>query len=140
VLSEEGVPREGDRLREIAIQRGVPSESIIVALDVRNTAAEADALTGFAKLLNWKRVLLVTSASHMPRAMRLFRKCPAEVIPVPVGFQSPAPGQPPTDAGLTRYLPQAEALAHSERGLREYLGILLYSISFHEPRTSRQTH
>jgi uncharacterized SAM-binding protein YcdF (DUF218 family) len=105
---------------------------------VRNTAAEADALAGFAALLHWKRVLLVTSAFHMPRAMRLFRGCPAEVIPVPVGFQSPAPGQPPADAGLTRYLPQSEALAHSERGLREYLGILVYSVSPHEPRTSRQ--
>ena len=133
-----GVPSQGDRLREIAIQRGVPAESILIASDVRNTAAEAGALNEFAARLHWKRVLLVTSAFHMPRAMRLFRECPAEVVPVPVGFQSPAPGQPPTDEGLTRYLPQAEALAHSERGLREYLGILVYSLSPHEPRPSHQ--
>jgi len=136
VLSAEGPPRPGlppagDRLREIAIRRGVPAESIVVTATVRNTAAEETSLAAFAVRFHWKRVLLVTSANHMPRAMLLFRHCPAEVIPVPVDYQSSAPGQPASDSGLARYLPQAEALAQSERALREYLGILFYSVSRH---------
>ena len=98
---------------------------------MRNTAAEETSLAAFAVRFHWKRVLLVTSANHMPRAMLLFRHCPAEVIPVPVDYQSSAPGQPASDSGLARYLPQAEALAQSERALREYLGIMFYSVSRH---------
>jgi uncharacterized SAM-binding protein YcdF (DUF218 family) len=135
VLSAEGprpgLPTAGDRLREIAIRRGVPAESIIVTPIVRNTASEASALAAFAVRFHWKRVLLVTSANHMPRAMLLFRQCPAEVIPVPVDYQSPAPGQPSSDAGLGLFLPQAEALLQSERALREYLGIMFYSVLRH---------
>jgi uncharacterized SAM-binding protein YcdF (DUF218 family) len=136
VLSAEGPPRPGlpsagDRLREIAIHRGVPAESILVTPIVRNTASEESALASFAVRFHWKRVLLVTSAAHMPRAMLLFRHCPAEVIPVTVAFQSSAPRQPSDDSALARYLPQAEALAQSERALREYLGIMFYSVSRH---------
>ena len=123
-----GEPGDGARLREIAIQRGVPPESVIVTREVLNTATEADALTELASRLHWKRVLLVTSAFHMPRAMRLFRKCPAEVVPVPVDYQTPAAGMPSGSAGLDQYLPQAEALFRSERAVREYWGILFYSV------------
>jgi uncharacterized SAM-binding protein YcdF (DUF218 family) len=67
----------------------------------------------------------------MPRAMLFFRQCPAEVIPVPVAFQSPAYGHPSSDARLGLFLPQAEALEQSERPLREYLGIMFYAVSRH---------
>lgn len=124
-----GIPTDGDRLKEIAIQRGIPGESIMITVGVRNTAAEAAALAVFAARLHWKHVLLVTSASHMPRAMRLFRQCPAEIVPVPVAYQTPARGVPSADFGLAGLLPQAEALAISERALREYLGLLFYLVS-----------
>jgi uncharacterized SAM-binding protein YcdF (DUF218 family) len=131
-----GDPGEGARLREIALQRGVPPDSIIVTRETMNTAAEADALNELAARLHWKRVLLVTSAFHMPRAMRLFRGCAAEIVPAPTDFQTSAPGMPSGSAGLDRYLPQAEALFLSERAVREHLGILFYSIVRHEPRKS----
>lgn len=122
---------EGARLREIAIQRGLPPASIILTGQAPNTAAEAAALSQIAACLKWKRVLVVTSAVHMPRAMRLFRHCPAEIVPVPVNFLTPAPGQPQRSASVDPYLPHAEALFRSERALREYLGILFYSVVDH---------
>jgi uncharacterized SAM-binding protein YcdF (DUF218 family) len=130
---------EGARLKEIALQRGVPPDSIIVTRETLNTAAEAEALAELAARLHWKRVLLVTSAYHMPRAMRLFRDCPAEIVPVPVNFQTFDPGQPSDNGSLDHYVPQSEALFRSEQALREYLGILFYSLVRHEPVKSRQT-
>ncbi|MGA2119301.1 MAG: YdcF family protein [Bryobacteraceae bacterium] len=127
---------EGVRLREIAIQRGVPPESVIVTRETLNTADEAGALTQLVARLHWRRILLVTSAFHMPRAMRLFRECPAEIVPVPVNYLTPDPRMA---LEMDQYLPQAEALFRSERALREYLGILYYSVVRHEPRASRQT-
>jgi uncharacterized SAM-binding protein YcdF (DUF218 family) len=118
---------EGELLRRVAVQRGVPNAAIIVIPDADNTAAEADALSEIAAAKHWKRVLLVTSAFHMPRAMRLARRCSAETVPVPVGYQTrddkPAGG----GAEFIYFLPGAEALFQSERALREYLGIAFYS-------------
>jgi uncharacterized SAM-binding protein YcdF (DUF218 family) len=137
-LNDSGQITQGVRFREIALLRGVPSESIIVTRETINTAAEADALSELASRFNWKRVLLVTSAYHMPRAMLLFRDCPAEIVPVPVNFQS-VPAGMASDFQLGDYLPNAEALFHSERACREYLGIAFYS-AFRRSGKPRQAH
>ena len=137
-LNDSGQITQGVRFKEIALRRGVPAESVIVTRETINTAAEADALTELASQFNWKRVLLVTSAYHMPRAMLLFRDCPAEIVPVPVNFQSVSAG---TTSGfqIADYLPNAEALFHSERACHEYLGIAVYSV-FRRSGRSRQAH
>jgi uncharacterized SAM-binding protein YcdF (DUF218 family) len=127
---------EGARLKEIAIRRGVPSEAVIVTRETLNTASEAKALAELSVRLHWKRVLLVTSAFHMPRAMRLFRDSAGEVIPVPVNYQTSVPGLPLSSAALDQYLPQAEALLRSERALREYLGLIFYSLGRNKPESS----
>lgn len=124
---------EGERLKEIALSRGVPAQSIILTGRTINTAMEADALCDIAARMHWKRVLLVTSAFHMPRAMRLFRGCQAEIVPVPVDYQTSHSAALAHNRGLDRYLPQAEALSQSERALREYVGLLFYAVV---PRSS----
>jgi uncharacterized SAM-binding protein YcdF (DUF218 family) len=135
-LSDSGELRQGVRFRDIALQRGVPPESIIVTRETPNTAAEADAIAELATRLRWKRILLVTSAYHMPRAMLLFRDCPAEIIPVPVNYMS-RPRGAPSGRSLDEYLPHAESLFESERALREYLGMLFYSAV---PRSGTPIH
>jgi len=119
-----GVPAEGEVLRQAAISRGVPAGDLLMTRETPNTAAEADALREIATARHWRRVLVVTSANHMWRAMRLFRTCPVEIIPVPVDYQS---GPPSAPASIGDVLPQAGALAQSERALREYLGVLFYA-------------
>jgi len=119
---------EGARLKEIAVNEGVPEQSIIVTGKTINTAEESAALCGLAARMRWKRVLLVTSAFHMPRAMRLFRGCPAEIVAVPVDYSTPEANGWTGNGDFDRFLPQAEALYHSERALREYLGMAFYAI------------
>jgi uncharacterized SAM-binding protein YcdF (DUF218 family) len=122
------LPDEGDHLKLEAIARGIPGSSIIVTQPAANTQEEANALCGLVQRNRWKRVLLVTSAFHMPRAMYLSRKCSAELIPVPVAYQTPGPGSW-VYARPDYYVPRAKALAVSELALREYIGLFFYRIA-----------
>jgi uncharacterized SAM-binding protein YcdF (DUF218 family) len=122
-----GGPDEGEFLRNEAVERGVPEEQIVVTPTTMNTEAEAKDLCQLVISKHWKQVLIVTSAYHMPRAMRLTRNCRAERIPVPVAYQTSEPGMSWAYRRPEYYLPQAEALRISERAIREYVGMMFYA-------------
>jgi len=72
-----------------------------------------------------KRILLVTSAMHMPRAMAIFNTSGLEVIPVPANRlinQS-------TTRIKNRWIPNAISLGGSSRALREHLGLLYFKLT-----------
>ncbi|WP_158971619.1 YdcF family protein [Paraglaciecola sp. L3A3] len=94
---------------------GVKSQDIITASQGRNTQAEAVAL---APLLKGKRISLVTSASHMPRAVQYFEEQGLEVVPIPVEHMSNRKIEPMLG------LPNARSLYRSERAIHEYLGLI----------------
>ena len=66
-----------------------------------------------------RRIVLVTQAFHMPRAVRLFRAAGLEVIPAPTHFK--AGGLAPVT--VTDFLPRASALHNSFYAQHEWLGI-----------------
>jgi uncharacterized SAM-binding protein YcdF (DUF218 family) len=66
----------------------------------------------------------------MPRAMRLSAHCLADLTPVPVAYETPDPSTSWAYKRPEYYVPQAQALFLSERALREYLGLFVYSV-FH---------
>ena len=123
---------EGDVLAEYAKAMGVPDGQILKTPRVTNTAEEAQAvatlLRGRFSGPTWRggapRILLVTSAFHMPRARMLFERAGMSVIPFPVDFKVPAGG---TLSVLT-FLPTAGALAQTESAMREWYGRLFYLV------------
>lgn len=100
---------------ELARGLGVPEESLLMSDRALDTAAEAGAV---AKLLGKTPFILVTSAYHMPRAMRLMRRAGANPIPAPTGQRSGAGHH--LWFGL---LPSSGGLASTERAIHEYLGL-----------------
>src|SRR5215813_14898134 len=72
-------PPEGEVLKEYALQLGVPAGRIILTSNVENTEDEAREVRKY--LGSAKKVILVTSAFHMPRAVALFVPHGLEVIP-----------------------------------------------------------
>ncbi len=123
---------EGDVLAGYAKAMGVPEGQIVKTPPVMNTAEEAQAV---ATLLRsrlsgpaWRggppRVLLVTSAFHMPRARRLFERAGVSVIPFPVDFKVSAGG---ALSGLD-FLPTGAALRQTEMAMREGYGRLFYFV------------
>ncbi len=67
----------------------VPLKSEIHSLGVcSDTHDEALKVAALMKQRGFKKALLVTSASHMPRTLSVFRKVGVEVIPVPCNYLS----------------------------------------------------
>lgn len=121
---------EGEILTEYAKALGVPSKNIVTTGVVVNTAEEAQAV---AALLAQQhavgaaqgvppRILLVTSAFHMPRAQRLFERAGLKVAPFPVDFKVSAG----VELGVLDFLPSAGAMARTEMAWREMYGRLYY--------------
>lgn len=73
-----------------------------------------------------KRIILVTTGWHMPRAAWLFRQVGVECTIFPVDFRRDRT-RPTT---LLDFLPRADALWDTETALREISGYLFYRL-FH---------
>ena len=117
-----GDKTEGDYLKDEAVLLGVPKEHIYVTREVQNTAQEANAVRALLKDKNSK-IILVTSAYHMPRASKLFEANKLNVTPFPVDFKS-------TNKKLTimSFIPSTGGLDATFTALREFLGRLYYRI------------
>lgn len=113
-------------------QWGCPGGQIVKTPRVTTTAEEAGAvaslLRGRLSGPTWRggvpRILLVTSAYHMPRARRLFERAGMFVIPFPVDFQVSAGGA----LTVLAFLPTAAALQQTELAMREGYGRLFYFV------------
>lgn len=134
-------PPEAESAARLALALGVPPQRLLRNLGPgpegpRNTGEEAEALAALARRRGWRSLLLVTSASHLPRALATFqRRLPADLdlhlIPVACDYLLPArghSGQLTPASLLLDLLPSAEALAGTTLALREHAGLLVYRL------------
>ena len=103
---------------------GVPEEAILMEERARNTFENATFSKPLLEARGARRVLLVTSATHMARSVAIFRRAGMEVIPVPTdyltGWMDPNP--------LMGLIPDAKALALSGVATHEWMGLLVYRL------------
>jgi uncharacterized SAM-binding protein YcdF (DUF218 family) len=102
---------------ELARDLGIAEENMRVMADPLDTASEAKEI---AASLGAQPFVLVTSASHMPRAMKLFSAAGAHPIPAPVAPRVSERGR----WSWRTVLPGSGALRKSEQAVHEYLGLL----------------
>ncbi len=78
-----------EEMNEMLQRFGVPSDSVITERASSNTREHARNLQSVFRRHGFNRVLLVTSAMHMPRALAVFQKaCPAvEFVPAPTDYR-----------------------------------------------------
>ena len=124
---------EGEILIEQARLLGIPEEAMMTTRKVSNTAEEA---LGVSQVLCERihkvgnlslprpRILLVTSAYHMPRARLIFEKAGMEVTPFPVDFRRPLS----MSASFTDLVPNSGALGGSDVAIRELYGRWYYQL------------
>jgi uncharacterized SAM-binding protein YcdF (DUF218 family) len=115
---------EGEYLFEVAIKGGVAKESIILTKNVENTDQEAQSVKNLLKDKKSK-IILVTSAFHMPRALKVFEAAGVSVIPFPVDFRS----------GVGKFtvmhlIPSARALRDTSFFVREMIGRIYYNLKY----------
>jgi uncharacterized SAM-binding protein YcdF (DUF218 family) len=107
---------EGKGFQRLAIALGVDKQRIILEEKSRTTRDQA---VNIKKIIGNDRQVLVTSASHMPRAMSMFQKEEMDPIPAPTDhrvLKNPSPV-------YMRLIPNADALVKSKRSFYEYLGL-----------------
>lgn len=128
-----GTPPEAEMMASVLGIMGVPKEALWLESRSRNTEENA---TESRKLLDQQGVhaiMLVTSALHMPRAVRLFAQQGLQVIPAPTDFMVTDDDwryytQPSLDVQLMNLLPSAADLDLTSRAIKELLGALFYQI------------
>lgn len=134
ILSGGGINRygesspEADDMAEIVEAMGVPRSALILERESLNTYQNAVKTKEILDARGIDQVLLVTSAVHMPRSLKIFRKQGIDVIPAPTDFIAAPPleSQQTFHSTVVRSLPQAENLQQVTRVLKEYIGIVVY--------------
>ena len=103
---------------QAAREMGVSAERILTLDTPLDTAQEAYAAC--AVLGAGRRLVLVTSAAHMPRAMRHFQRVGLDPIPAPTQHLT---GRSQRHS-LLDWLPSSGDLEKTEQAWHEYLGLL----------------
>lgn len=101
---------------------GVDGNSLMVLDRSLTTAAEARSV---AAAIGSQPFLLITSAWHMPRAMRLMDRAGAHAIPLPTGRQTGVP----CESYWVCLLPSSLGLIRTGRALHEYVGLAAMALN-----------
>ncbi|MFT3926212.1 MAG: YdcF family protein [Myxococcales bacterium] len=112
---------EADLMAKLLTEWGVPRDRLLLDRDSLNTRENALGVQRIVERHGLRRLLLVTSAFHMQRALDCFRALGLEPDVLPCDFQAPG-----TAGWFWTLAPRAGTLAVSEIALRELLGRLVY--------------
>ena len=111
-------------MKRWAVRLGVPESAIKIDTEARNTYENA---TGTKRLLGPASILLVSSASHLPRAVPVFTKQGFRVTPVPCDYVSQnLPQESWDDVKPFHVIPNDIALQHTREAVAEVAGIVIY--------------
>ncbi len=117
------VPSEAEVMAALLTELGVDPARLDLEGQSRNTAGNAELSLALVKPKPGQHWLLVTSASHMPRAMAAFERAGwTGLIAWPVDFSTPPGGRGRTwDLALNLY--------YLNRAVKEYVGIIAYAVA-----------
>jgi uncharacterized SAM-binding protein YcdF (DUF218 family) len=122
-----------EEMTELLLLIGVPETAIWPQNKSQNTYEDALYSAQMLKEKQITEVILVTSAMHMPRAKALFENQGISVIAAPTDYTVTQQNwdsvfHPTLGEGLINLLPNTSALGLTTNVLKEYLGMLIYSL------------
>lgn len=131
VVNTPDAPTEAATTAVLLEMLGVPAEAIWEEDASRNTYENGLYSQEILVKEGIHTILLVTSATHMPRSVGIFEKLGVEVIPAPADFNiTQADWEFEFRGGpeiiLFNFLPQPAALNLTSIALKEYVGIAVY--------------
>ena len=118
----------------LLVDLGVPRAAITCFPDPRNTEEEAREYLKHFESVGYEaaseggrpRILLVTSAWHMPRAKMLFERKAFEVVPAPTDYEMHCVAERPLEFG--DFFPSADAMARNGWAIKEWVARLGYAV------------
>jgi uncharacterized SAM-binding protein YcdF (DUF218 family) len=108
---------DGESMQALAVSLGVNPADILVDKDSPDTETQALVVR---QMVGDDTVILVTSASHLPRSVGLFKKAGVRVLPAPAHYLV----QTDAKASPTDVFPGSGNVLQAERVVYEYLGIV----------------
>ncbi len=126
-------PSPTEEMADILEMLGVPRDAMIFESTSRNTYENATHTRVILEQMDVNRVILVTSADHMPRSVALFEHQGIDVIPAPTDFTVTENNWEQLFHGsvgsqLLNLIPNSENLSLTTGALKEYLGIIIYRL------------
>jgi len=118
LLPDPTQPGEAEATRKLLSDLGLDPARVSFEGKSRNTFENAEFSKALAQPQPGQTWLLVTSASHMPRTVGVFRRCGWPVVPWPVSYKS--------SHEYTANL--AEHLRHLEWAIHEWIGLFAYRL------------
>ena len=121
------------QMAEILEMMAIPSEALWLEERSRNTYENALYSAEILHQEGIQQILLVTSASHMPRSVGVFEAQGFDVVPLPTDFvvtKSPQEmtGKINLETVLLGLVPSVDNMALTTRMLKEYIGIFVYKM------------
>lgn len=113
---------------------GVPEDALILQDKSENTEQDAMYSCKIIQEQGFEKVILVTSAFHMPRSVALFEAQGCKVIPAPADFSITESGwqklwHPSPEEFVLNLVPQYSNLSAVSKVMKEYIGMAYYQLS-----------
>jgi len=116
----EGKISDAGAMAEMLKELGVEHSKIIEENKSKDTSQNASYVAEICKEKSFKKVILVTSAYHMKRAVKIFKQRGLEVLPYPADFKRS------NHYNVYSFLPKFSNFALSSKAIREYIALLVY--------------
>ncbi len=122
-----------EQMAEIMTWIGVPEDAMVLQPKSQNTYEDALYCAEILKERGIKRIILVTSAFHMPRAVGLFEHQGFMVIPAPTDYKITGQGwdnlvHADFQGMIISLLPDVNDMSLTAVAIKEYIGIAVYSL------------
>lgn len=117
-----GDPSEAAQAREVLVALGIAPERLVLEEASRNTRENAVETARLVRARGWRRVLLLTSAYHVPRALGCFRAVGLAPDVLPVDHRA-------GDGRVRFWLPRSGPLHDSTEAIRELVGRVVYRLA-----------
>ena len=115
---------EGEYLRDVAVKYGVPRKNILLTESVQNTDQEAKSVKKILTI-DAPKVILVTSAFHMPRAQKVFEEVGIRIVPFPVDFRNAS-----SKLTFMHFMPSAKSIWETSFFVKEMIGRTYYNLKY----------
>ena len=127
-----GNSSEAEDMAALMEVMGVPQDALLLESRSLNTYENAVYTKEILERNNIKKIILVTSAAHMPRSLAIFKKQGIDAIPAPTDFmvsdRNLVENEISTESRIISLFPNPESLARTTQILKEYIGTFIYHL------------